>query len=524
MACTRLASILALTLASGTALAQGDHFSYEYQDDLFLNAAAEFPVVAGGTGGWASVGRVDASNPAQLRMPVVRHAPSGALVWDRVWRVNIAGSLEDIVGTDVVTTSSQDILVAGQTTWNPATAFDYGNILARFNGAGNLLWSWNYLGQGFISEPGPALTLGGDGVVTMVGTALRPGGAPGNRGHLVRASGATGAPILQRIVSASIGGVGVPVQFTDVVEYPGGRLFIVGYTVRGGQSDIIVLLGNLDLSLAIAYVVDIPMSDERDVSVDIRGDEVIVAAPSRTMASSEPDSTIVLRMNPSIPPTAGALRWGVRLPQFIVGARGTAFDQVAAGGPETVLLAGREFPLGAGRAAVVALDGLGAPQWGRRYGAPNPRESFDGIATSPSTLFAVGQRIDGATPISGYGVTAPKTTGVTDCLDDRLPVPVVPLEAPLPELGLNVEAFSGALTLPLAFVRGVEAVDLCTPPCDPDVNCDGNVDQDDIDCLAQAVAGDLTCICVDPDFNRDGNVDQDDIDALAQVIAGQPCP
>ena len=61
-------------------------------------------------------------------------------------------------------------------------------------------------------------------------------------------------------------------------------------------------------------------------------------------------------------------------------------------------------------------------------------------------------------------------------------------------------------------------------PCDPDVNCDGNVDQDDINCLSQAVAGDLSCLCVDPDFNGDGNVDQDDIDALAQVVAGAPCP
>ncbi len=60
--------------------------------------------------------------------------------------------------------------------------------------------------------------------------------------------------------------------------------------------------------------------------------------------------------------------------------------------------------------------------------------------------------------------------------------------------------------------------------CDPDVNCDGNVDQDDVACLAQAVAGDLSCLCVDPDFNGDGNVDQDDIDALAQVVAGAPCP
>ncbi|MDX2132060.1 MAG: hypothetical protein SFY69_08410 [Planctomycetota bacterium] len=62
------------------------------------------------------------------------------------------------------------------------------------------------------------------------------------------------------------------------------------------------------------------------------------------------------------------------------------------------------------------------------------------------------------------------------------------------------------------------------PPCEPDFNQDGNVDQDDIACLAQVVAGDPSCSSSDPDFNRDGNVDQDDIAGLEQVVAGQPCP
>jgi hypothetical protein len=62
------------------------------------------------------------------------------------------------------------------------------------------------------------------------------------------------------------------------------------------------------------------------------------------------------------------------------------------------------------------------------------------------------------------------------------------------------------------------------PPCDPDITADGNVDQDDVACLAQIVAGDASCSSADPDFNRDGNVDQDDIDALSQVVAGAECP
>ncbi|MDX2132381.1 MAG: hypothetical protein SFY69_10045 [Planctomycetota bacterium] len=62
------------------------------------------------------------------------------------------------------------------------------------------------------------------------------------------------------------------------------------------------------------------------------------------------------------------------------------------------------------------------------------------------------------------------------------------------------------------------------PPCDPDFNQDGNVDQDDIFCLSLVVAGDPSCSGSDPDFNRDGNVDQDDISALEQVVAGSACP
>ncbi|MDX2132380.1 MAG: hypothetical protein SFY69_10040 [Planctomycetota bacterium] len=62
------------------------------------------------------------------------------------------------------------------------------------------------------------------------------------------------------------------------------------------------------------------------------------------------------------------------------------------------------------------------------------------------------------------------------------------------------------------------------PACEPDFNLDGNVDQDDIACLTQVVAGDASCSAQDPDFNGDGNVDQDDIAALEQVVAGAPCP
>ncbi|MDX2132929.1 MAG: M12 family metallo-peptidase [Planctomycetota bacterium] len=59
----------------------------------------------------------------------------------------------------------------------------------------------------------------------------------------------------------------------------------------------------------------------------------------------------------------------------------------------------------------------------------------------------------------------------------------------------------------------------------PDYNDDGNVDQDDILCLVQAVAGDPSCSGGgDPDYTRDGNVDQDDVAQLTQLVAGAFCP
>jgi hypothetical protein len=61
-------------------------------------------------------------------------------------------------------------------------------------------------------------------------------------------------------------------------------------------------------------------------------------------------------------------------------------------------------------------------------------------------------------------------------------------------------------------------------PCDPDVNRDGNADQDDVAYLVEAIGGGANPHGVDPDFNRDGNADQDDVAALINAVAGGPCP
>lgn len=60
--------------------------------------------------------------------------------------------------------------------------------------------------------------------------------------------------------------------------------------------------------------------------------------------------------------------------------------------------------------------------------------------------------------------------------------------------------------------------------CDPDINADGNTDQEDVACIINAVAGDPACSAQDTDFNRDGNVDQEDVVAVISAVAGGGCP
>lgn len=65
---------------------------------------------------------------------------------------------------------------------------------------------------------------------------------------------------------------------------------------------------------------------------------------------------------------------------------------------------------------------------------------------------------------------------------------------------------------------------LCSDPCDPDINRDGNADSDDVAALIDVIAGGLNTLRINPDFNHDGNADQTDIDALVNVVAGGECP
>ncbi|GJQ29491.1 MAG: hypothetical protein HBSAPP03_13750 [Phycisphaerae bacterium] len=66
--------------------------------------------------------------------------------------------------------------------------------------------------------------------------------------------------------------------------------------------------------------------------------------------------------------------------------------------------------------------------------------------------------------------------------------------------------------------------------CDPDVNCDGNINGVDVEIMELAVGGDFTDFCqvnipgyADGDFNRDGAVNGADVEDLENAVGGM-CP
>ncbi|MCE7974013.1 MAG: hypothetical protein DYG92_06755 [Leptolyngbya sp. PLA1] len=65
---------------------------------------------------------------------------------------------------------------------------------------------------------------------------------------------------------------------------------------------------------------------------------------------------------------------------------------------------------------------------------------------------------------------------------------------------------------------------LLPPVCDPDLNQDGNTDQDDVRYLVDVIGGGSNSTGIDPDVNHDGNADQDDLASLIDMIGGGGCP
>ncbi|MDX2130742.1 MAG: hypothetical protein SFY69_01660 [Planctomycetota bacterium] len=151
------------------------------------------------------------------------------------------------------------------------------------------------------------------------------------------------------------------------------------------------------------------------------------------------------------------------------------------------------------------------------------------LAGTPTPLDAIPFPIVLTGTITPGGPTASLTASVQVneqiTQETATQLPEIPFDEPLCGGSLLLNLVLASVNTTVTINATIVGSGTGTPPaCDPDFNQDGNVDQDDVGCLAQVVAGDPTCSSQDPDFNRDGNVDQDDIAALTQVVGGAACP
>ncbi|MDX2132169.1 MAG: glycerophosphodiester phosphodiesterase family protein [Planctomycetota bacterium] len=191
---------------------------------------------------------------------------------------------------------------------------------------------------------------------------------------------------------------------------------------------------------------------------------------------------------------------------------------------------------GAGPAINAALQQAGVPAsdiWLWAYNDANITEFFqtipgarivcDQVPTTPAAMIALRDR--GVVGFDyGWGSSAINPTQIALAHAHGLFVSAYTLDSPAQILGAIAAGVDYFETDFPAFAYSLMQSRPACCAADPDYTRDGNVDQDDIACLAQVIAGDASCSDADPDFNRDGNADQDDIAALEQVVAGAPCP
>jgi hypothetical protein len=137
------------------------------------------------------------------------------------------------------------------------------------------------------------------------------------------------------------------------------------------------------------------------------------------------------------------------------------------------------------------------------------RFDISGPGNNPASF----DRITSNSPITVNGTLYARAIGYTPSIGETFDIIVGASRAGT----FDVHDTSGFDVVYLA--NGVRLVAIC----EPDVNQDGNVDQDDVTYLINVIGGGDNPTGIDPDFNRDGNVDQDDITTLINAVAGGGC-
>lgn len=198
----------------------------------------------------------------------------------------------------------------------------------------------------------------------------------------------------------------------------------------------------------------------------------------------------------------------------------------------------------------------GVEYWAKPRQINVPPNTFPYI---PAYVFIRGHATGYATSIARVNWQTTRVDTITGTQDYDIAIPVVfdPVNSPAINVWLSAEATGfeftanrphsseavadplfvfdqaafdaemGELTFNLSdyfeFEYSLGIIEMPPPQCDPDVNQDGNADQDDVSYLIDVIGGADNPTGIDPDFNQDGNVDQDDVLKLIDVVGGAGC-
>jgi len=518
--------------AAGVMIAAGAAPGQVFQRPIgFQSDEAGYHVETTVDGGFISTGYWRQSTTALQDVLIVKHDAVGKIQWK--FAFGTPNSNE--VGYSVRELAGGGYIIACETNVNGP---QMGIGLIRMDPAGNVLWARLYPGtpnNDLVVAPLPGVAvreLDNNGFV-VVGHRVPAAGGP-QRGMVI-VTDANGNPVWMRDYADAQQN---PITFTDVrrsIAVTGLRTFDISgvYSAPGNPRDRDVLVLRIDAATgAVVWSNRIATISAATVQESADGLETKLAPGS--------DIMVVGRNDFGVPGTSGmhvlALNAGGNL---IANRRErgleTAYAAVRFDRAGDLIWAGRRIGSNQNPDAVMQKFGmgLGAPIWTMAYLWPANTTAdgvcVQGLSTTTERLAFVGSvgfnSVYGLTDEYLVATDANGRTG-PQCPEQFLEVPV-----DAPDMRQTPVTLFTTLAQESTFWSGRFAIPLidqaeCVPPptCDADFNCDGNVDQGDVDCLINLVAGNPACACLPGDFNNDGNIDQGDVDALITVVAGGPCP
>lgn len=495
----------------------------------FQSDEAGYHVENTNDGGFISTGYRRQTTTTLADVMVVKHDPLGHIQW----KMGFGTPNTSETGYSVRELAN-GYIVACET---GVTTNQFGIGLIRLDPAGNVMWARVYPGTPNTDQiatplPGVAVRELDNGGFVVVGHRIPATGGP-QRGVVILTD-PNGNPVWIREYADTLQN---PITFTDVrpsISTTGLRCFDISgiYSAPGNPRDRDVLVLRVDAATG-AVVWANRFATISAATVQETGDGL----ETKTAAGSE--IVVVGRNDFGAPGTEG-------MQLFRLGPAGNLLTNRRERGIETayaavrydragdILWAGRRTTTTQSTDAVLQNFSAGAgPLWTMAY-TWNNNTTADGVclsnlASGPDRIAMVGSV--GFNSVYGQNdeyLVATDANGRTgsNC-------PEVPFQPPVdvPQIrqtpvtmvvaALQESTFwSGRIDIPL-----MDPAECVPPPtCDADFNCDGNVDQGDVDCLINLVAGNPACACLPGDFNNDGNIDQGDVDALITVVAGGPCP